>query len=292
MEIGTPARLSLKDTQLVIERDQLAKVTVPLEDLGVLVVDSLLTTISLPLLVACGERAVAVVICDAKHIPVSLLTPLEGNSLHARTLRDQVEASLPVKKRLWQAIIRAKIREQGNLLKEFTGEDGGLIALVDKVGSGDPQNVEARAARAYFTRLFGKGFIRDRYGIPPNNLLNYGYAVVRAAVARAVIGAGMHPALGIHHTSQYNAFALADDLFEPLRPVVDNIVVKIFHNGTIIDELIPDLKHSLLESLTEEVQYDNKRYPLMTALEYYASNLRQCLTGEQKRLQCPGRLPP
>jgi CRISPR-associated protein Cas1 len=289
VEVGSPARLSYKNKQLRVEREGEEPAHIPIEDLGVLVLDNEQITLTAALLSACAEANVAVVTCGAKHIPASLLAPFEGNTLHAKTLREQIEMPESKKKRTWQQIVQAKIREQSRLLIELHGKDGDIGKLQPFVRSGDPDNLEARAARKYWPLLFGDGFIREREGDGVNSMLNYGYAVVRASVARAIVAAGLHPALGIHHRNQYNAFALADDVMEPLRPLVDAIVFAYLRENGEPDELTPQVKRTLLGALTQVVGYGNKRYPLMTALGLYAANVRKCLLGRAQKLECPNR---
>ncbi len=263
--------------------------TVPLEDLGVLIIDSNEVLISSSLLGACAEYGVSVIFSNSKHIPVGLMQPIESHSLHAKVLREQIEVTEPVKKRLWQTLVQAKLREQAAVLQDATGKDHGLSKMALAVRSGDPDNLEGQAARIYFPKLFGSGFIRDRDSGGINSLLNYAYIVLRSAIARAVLGSGLHPALGIHHHNQYNAYALADDLIEPLRPLVDFHVFQLVQELEDIPELTPPIKKELLKILVSEVTLDNKRFPLMTALEYYATNTRECLTGDLRKLKCPGR---
>jgi len=287
VHIGVAARLSYKDLQLVIQRDGEAEARVPVEDLAMLVCDYGATTLTEPLLTALAEAGAAVVVCGARHLPTGLLLPLSGAALHTRTLREQMAATLPRKKRIWQSIVVAKLQAQATVLEEFRGRDYGLRAMAKKVGSGDPQNLEGRAARIYFPALFGEGFVRDpeRPGI--NAALNYSYALIRAATARAVVGAGLHPALGVHHRNQYDAFTLADDAMEPLRPLADRHVLRVSEEVAMGDELTTAVRSRLLEVLTAEMRWDGKRYPLLTALEQYAACLRGCLLGEERKLRCP-----
>lgn len=294
--IENPARLSLKDCQLVVDRFEAGAATVPIEDLGTLVVDHPQVSFTAPLLVHLAQNNVAVVLCDEKHLPAALLSPFEANSVHAETLRAQTEVPEPTRKRLWQEIARAKIREQAALLEQTSLTAAGAAAvralrqLSEAVRSGDPDNCEAQAARIYFPALFGQDFQRSRFGGGVNAMLNYGYALLRAAVARAIVGAGLHPALGIHHRNRYNAFALADDALEPLRPLCDEAVYEWWAEHGEPDGLTPEMKRALLGLLAAEVIYDGKRYPISTALGYYAAMLRKCICGEARRLRCPGRI--
>ncbi len=202
-------------------------------------------------------------------------------------LREQIEASLPRKKRLWQQIVCAKIRAQASVLRRRGCHDRGLENLARNVRSGDTGNVEAQAARRYFVALFGPGFARDPAGGGLNVRLNYGYALLRAAVARALAGAGLHPALGIHHHNRSDAYALADDAMEPLRPLVDERVAELASEAAPSDELKPNDKQHLLQVLCAEVQWQGASFPLLAALERYAAALRECIAGRERKLPCP-----
>jgi CRISPR-associated protein Cas1 len=287
VEISSPSYLRLDHQQLTVVRDNIEVGTIPVEDLGVLIIDHPGVSYTQALLAACFENNVVVVLCDAKHLPCALLLPLAGHSLHAKTLRAQIAASQPVQKRLWQVIIQNKIREQAGVLRSLVLDDHPLPAFAAKVKSGDPDNIEAQAARIYWGKLFGSDFRRDRDMNGVNALLNYGYAVLRAAVARAVVGAGLSPALGIHHCNQYDDLALADDLMEPLRPLVDLKVHAICQNFTEPD-VNKETKAALLELLTWNCRWDEKRVPLLTALSYYAAGVRAVLCDGVKSTPVPG----
>lgn len=287
VEISNPARLSLKNQQMVIDREGFESVSVPIEDMGILILDHTAITHTQGLLTACFENNVAVLICNAKHTPGSILLPLEGNSLHSRTIAQQVQITEPTRKRLWQTIVRAKIREQAKVLLHATGDNAPLPAYAAKVKSGDPDNLEAQAARIYWQKLFGQTFCRDPDVSGINSLLNYGYAVMRAAVARAIVGTGLHPALGLHHHNQYNSFCLADDLLEPLRPAVDLKVYALCKKPQDEPALTPENKRALLETLSADCIINNQRLPLMTSLHHYASSVRKVICGEHKRVEIP-----
>jgi CRISP-associated protein Cas1 len=295
--IHNAARLSIERRQLLIQNEQ-GEHRVPLEDLAVIVLDHQAIDVTGPLLGECGDYGIAVVCCNPKHLPSSYLLPYPGNELHAQTLRGQIDASQPAKKRLWQTIIQEKVRSQGRLLQEKTGSDAGLGMLAHQVRSGDATYCEGRAADTYFSALFSPAFTRLRgkeveecvesVGLRVvNSMLNYGYMALRAAVARAVVGAGLHPALGIHHRHRNNAFALADDLVEPLRVLVDREVYERTFDA-LPEELNPELKRSVLRCLTAEVQWESRKFPLDVALENYAAGVRRCLLGESKVLEVPG----
>jgi CRISPR-associated protein Cas1 len=284
VEIGHPAFAHLSRNNLVVDLDA-GKASIPLEDLGVLLIDDPGVTMSAALHVACGEAQVAVIVCDRRHLPVGLSLPVSSNSLHPAVLRTQIEASVPTRKRAWQGIIRAKIRNQATIL-DLVGHDGGpLRALTARVRSGDPSNVEATAARRYWVALFGPDFRRDPDLDGTNALLNYGYAVLRAAVARAVCSTGLHPAIGVHHSNQYNSFALADDLVEPLRPAVDRIVLDIVSGGG--SGLDRNTKQALLGVLQAEFRFGDEVLQTWTVLPRYVSSLVRLLEGDGVTLQVP-----
>jgi CRISPR-associated protein Cas1 len=234
---------------------------------------------------ACWQENVAVILCDEKHLPGALLQPVSGHSLHHKILRQQIAASTPRKKRIWQRIVRAKIEGQAAVLRSVGAEYEGLLAMARRVRSGDAGNLEAQAARVYWLRLFGSKFRRDRDSEGVNSLLNYGYAIVRAATARAIVGAGLHPAVSIFHRNQYNSMALADDLVEPLRPLIDLRVRELFDAGLL--ELNKETKARLLESLSWQVKLGESRVPLLVALHRYAAHVRACLAGERPDLVIP-----
>ncbi len=230
---------------------------------------------------------VAVLICNARHLPGAILLPIEGNSLHSKTIAQQAQITEPTRKRLWQEIVKAKICEQANVLLNAKVDNHPLPAYVKMVRSGDPDNYEAQAARIYWQRLFGKTFRRDPDGFGINILLNYGYAVMRAAVARAIVGAGLHPSMGLHHHNQYNAFCLADDLLEPLRPAVDRKVYELCKRLPDEPALTPESKRTLLETLGVDCTINGQRLPLMTSLHHYAANIRKAICDGQKRVEIP-----
>ena len=280
-----PAHLWVKNSQLVLTREGKEISRIPIEDLGVLVIDNPSITYTHAALAAMMEKNVAVVVCGHDHHPAGLLLPVEGHTLHGATVAMQSSATERAKNSLWKGIIAAKIRNQAYALKIMGKEGAGLEALSRRVKSGDPENLEAQAAQRYWPMLLGPAFRRSRDGGPPNNLLNYGYMVLRAATARAVCGAGLHPSLGIHHRNQYNGFALADDLMEPVRPMVDLIVCGLWKEGKI--ELSRESKEKLLGVLAAPVELSGQNSPLMTALQKSAASLREALSGESGGLNIP-----
>lgn len=284
--VGNPARLSCRLQQLVVDPDDGESATVPLEDLGILILDHPRLTTTQAMWSACAEHNVAVVICDAQHLPTATLTPLSGHTLHSRTLAMQVATKAPARKRLWQAIIRAKIREQGKVLESVMASDSGLKHLITRVRSGDPDNIEAQAARIYWAKLFGPEFRRRSGSGGRNGALNYGYAILRAAVARAVVGAGLHPAVGIHHHNQYDALCLADDLMEPLRPLVDLEVFLMWRGGDG-DGLDAAHKQRLLAVLGKSCTYRGRQLPVMVALHEYVASIKQAMAGGEYPVEIP-----
>lgn len=287
VEIGSPAHLSLRRKQLVIEPKEGEKATVPIEDLGVLVLDHPQITHSQAILAGCAAMNVAVVFSNGKHLPEALLLPLSGHTLHSRTVDLQAKVSAPVKKRMWKAIIRAKIRGQGRLAALLTGEAVTFDTYCRKVRSGDPENIEGQVARLYWSRLFGDAFRRDRELPGINALLNYGYAIARAAVARAIVGTGLHPALGLHHRGQYNSYCLADDLMEPVRPLVDWVAWGIVRSVGDDQELTRETKEPFLALLSRPVRVQAQPLPLMVALQHYAASAKRMICGEDDRFDIP-----
>lgn len=277
VSVGSPASLRLADHAAVIIKNHQEAGRIPLEDMAALVLDGSEITLSHTLLAACADHGVMVITSDERHLPNAVLLPLAGHTLHTAVLRDQLAATAPNQKRTWQTIVRAKIRAQARLAELMGHSADHLRRLAVMVRSGDPDNVEATAAARYFETVFGATFIRDRDQPGLNALLNYGYAVVRAAVARAVVGAGLHPALGIHHHGQYNPLCLADDAMEPLRPAVDRVALQIAFQGELSDSLRPADKRTMLEVLGQFVAWDGHRFPLIVGLERYAASLRRAI---------------
>ena len=290
---GNPAYLSLKDRQLVIrlpDKDQ--SITRPIEDIGVVIVDNKQITLTSGLIEALLGNNCALITCDSSHLPVGLMLPLCGNTTQSERFRHQLSASLPLKKQLWQQTISQKIANQAQVLKECFGvEVGNMLSWSKNVKSGDSDNLEARAAAYYWRNMFDDEdvFIRDREGEPPNNLLNYGYAILRAIVARGLVGSGLLPTLGIHHHNRYNAYCLADDIMEPYRPYVDELVVNIRKEFDDTDFLDKEIKQRLLSIPTIEVRINNHRRPLMVAVTETTASLYKCFSGELRKIAYPER---
>ena len=278
--------LSTKNEQLIIAQDK-ESVSVPIEDIGYMVLENQQITLSMPLLDRLSQNNVAVIFCNAAHMPKSMLWPLESNYVQAELYRSQVAVSEPLKKQLWKQTIESKINNQARLLKKTGKNSMALNGLADQVKSGDTTGREGVAARKYWNLLFGNSFIRERYGAPPNHWLNYGYIVLRAAVARALAGSGLLPAFGIHHHNRYNAFCLADDIMEPYRPYVDEIIIDLYEKYPGEERLDTEIKAELLKVLSCDVVFENTRRPLMVGLSQTTASLARCFAGEQKKIEYP-----
>lgn len=281
-----PCRLSMKNAQLVVENHETAEIkTVPIEDIGVVLIENQMVTFTIPAMNAMVENNCAVIFCDGKHMPVSMLMNLDSNSVQSETYRFQVEASQPLKKNLWKQVVEAKIRNQSSLLREL-GKDGDVLKpYYSNVKSGDVDNREGIAARVYWDMLFDGSFQRDRDGEEPNALLNYGYAILRAGMARAIMGSGLFPAFALFHKNRYNAFPLADDLMEPYRPYVDQIVYSLYQDGVMT--LNASSKQALLRLFFIDTVFKDITRPLELGLTMTSASLVKCLKGEQKQLVFP-----
>ena len=295
---GNPAYLSLKQKQLVVrlpqddavEQNEKANTrTIPIEDVGVIILDHKQITITQALLAELLDNNCAVITCDSRQLPVGLMLPLAGNTIQNERFRLQIDASLPLKKQLWQQTIEAKIRNQAAMLKYTTGEiHNNMLKWSESVRSGDVENMEARAAVYYWKTIFPDNpyFVRDHEGGGANALLNYGYAILRAIVARALVASGLLPTLGIHHHNRYNAYCLADDIMEPYRPYVDKVVTDILFEDHDA-EVTTATKIKLLNIPVTEVIIGGKRSPLMVAVSHTTSSLVKCFRGESRRLIYP-----
>jgi len=286
-----PARLSVANRQLVIDRAENGEARVPCEDVGVLLVDHPAVTYTRGVFRTLLGTGAAVVLCGRDYHPSGLLLPVSGNTVQAERYRCQIEAPKPLKKRLWQAVIKAKLRQQATVLTHFNGKDAGLSAMAGRVRSGDPENLEARAAQRYWPQLFGPQFRRLRTGPPPNNLLNYGYTVLRAAMARALCAAGLLATHGIHHHNRYNAFCLADDMMEPYRPFVDLKVRNLVDAGYGDTDIDRPAKAHLLGLFNDGVEIAGMRTPLLLALHATASSLNTAFAQGEPALALPTGLP-
>lgn len=284
---STPYHLRLKDNQMIVSTKECHDVykSIPIEDIGIVVLEHLQSTITLPLLNALSENNVAVVLCNENYMPSAMLMNLDSNKIQAENYRAQIEAGEPLKKNLWQQIVKAKIRNQAGLLNKL-GKDGDkLRPYYCNVKSGDADNREGVAAKVYWRELFGEHFVREREGAPPNNLLNYGYSILRAATARSLMGSGLFPAFGIFHRNRYNAFPLADDVMEVYRPYVDEVVYSLYNAGSI--QLKKETKMKLLNVLFSDTLFGSIKRPLSIALSFTTASFAKCFVKEQKVISCP-----
>lgn len=287
---GNPTYLSTKNEQIVIsypDKDQETK-TVAIEDIGVIVLENQQITITNGLLEKLTNNNVALINCNQQHMPIGLLMPLNGHTEQSERFKNQLNASAPLKKNLWQQTVFSKIQNQANLLKEKGVPMQNMLHWAKNVTSGDSRNHEARAAAYYWQNLIKvENFNRQQNGIPPNNLLNYGYAILRAITARALVSSGMLPTLGIFHHNKYNAYCLADDIMEPYRPFVDFVVCQIMENESVIEELTIDIKKQLLNIAAMDVVIDGKKSPLMVAMSRTTNSLNECFEGATRKILYP-----
>ena len=300
---GNPSYLSLQNDQLVLKYPEVEKndtlpdtfkqqnaTTIPIEDVGVVILDHKQITITQALLEKLLENNCAVITCDSRRMPSGLFLPLEVNSLQEERFDIQINASLPLKKQLWQQTVIHKIENQAAVLQSHTGQDAGRLSMLARnVKSGDATNMEAVAASYYWTHLFPDlpNFTRSRDGDYPNNLLNYGYAILRALVARALVASGLLPTFGIHHRNRYNAYCLADDIMEPYRPYVDASVIKLMRDFPEEKELSKTIKSALLQLPVCDVTIQEHRSPLMVAVGTTAASLFKCYSGQSKKIVYP-----
>ncbi|SET12802.1 type II CRISPR-associated endonuclease Cas1 [Prevotella sp. kh1p2] len=300
---SNPIYLSLRNAQLVLHLPEVedngtlpetmkkeAERTIPIEDIGVVILDNRRITVTSGVLEALLENNCAVITCDQKSMPVGLLLPLCGNNTQNERFRSQLDASLPLRKQLWQQTVKQKILNQEHILRTNTDKETNCMRVwANDVRSGDPGNLEARAAVYYWRNIFADypGFVRDREGIPPNNLLNYGYAILRAVIARSLVGSGLLPTLGIHHHNRYNAYCLADDIMEPYRPYVDQLVIDIINHNDDVSVITKELKMQLLGIPMLDVVVNSKRSPLMIATQQTTASLAKCFAGETRHISFP-----
>lgn len=280
--------LSVRYGQLIIRNNGDVQSQIPCEDIGILLVDHVGTSYTHAVFTRLLDAGAAIVLCGGNHHPTGLLLPLESHSAQTERFRRQIETKEPVKKRLWKQLVQAKIKHQARVVGPDSEVYPALTAMRKRVRSGDPENVEAQASRKYWgAYLQDVQFRRNIEGKPPNNLLNYGYMVMRAAVARALCSAGLLPCLGIHHRNRYNAFCLADDLVEPFRGYVEARVKAIVEAEGVPDELTQELKARLLEVLYETMVIAGCKSPLMVGLHRTMASLQRCFAGEQEKLELP-----
>jgi len=287
IDISEQAYLHIRNKQLLIERGGETVGQVPVKDLGVVILQHPAIVISQSAIITCQQKGVVIVFCDLCHLPYSVLLPLSnGHTLHTKIMREQIAISQPTKKRLWQQIIQQKINQQRDTLKIFDKNTTQLDRLAKQVKTGDSGNHEAQAAQKYWLLLMGGEFRRDRDAGGINALLNYGYAIVRAMVARAIVGSGLHPSVGLHHRNQYNGLCLADDLMEPFRPWVDRIVYRIVQQQIVL-EINQETKTMLLQLLGQDVYWSGRTMPLMVASHYLVANLKQAFSDRKVKLDYP-----
>lgn len=289
---SNPCYLSKQESQLKLDfsDDNTPAKTIPIEDIGIIVIDHRQITITHGLINALMGNNAVIVTCDSAHLPHGLMLPMHAHNAYVEKLYAQLEASLPLNKNLWQQTVKAKIRNQGMFLYNMGKNADKMGYWLRNVKSGDPDNYEGRAAAYYWEEWFNALQVetkRGRFEEPPNNLLNYGYAVLRAVVARALVGSGMLPAVGIHHKNKYNPYCLADDIMEPYRPYVDKLVWQLANELEDIDTLSPDLKKRLLEIPTMDVVIDGQQSPLMVAVQRTTASLVQCFEKSSRKLLYP-----
>lgn len=295
LHFSNPASLSLRQKQLVIkltdsQNGSTQEMTRPIEDIGVIIIESQQVSLTSALISYLLSKNVALVTCDKGHMPDGMFLNLSGNTLQSERFSAQISASSPLKKRLWQQTIQAKINNQAACLSlSSEAETGCMYRWAERVKSGDSENIEGRAAAYYWRNMFPPeiNFRRDRDGSPPNHLLNYGYIILRAIIARALVGSGLLPTLGIHHRNRYNAYCLADDIMEPYRPYVDRLVVEIISEHGYDAALDKDVKKKLLTIPVIDVIIDNRRSPLMVAASTTTASLARCYLGEQRKILYP-----
>ena len=284
---SNPMTLSLKNSQLVLvyKDDPDNKVTIPIEDIGVVIIEHQQVSITIPLMNALVEGNVQVVMCNNRGMPSAMLQSFEGNNLQGENLRNQMGAGEVLKKQLWKQIVEAKIRNQAALLNKVGQEGDRLKQYYQNVKSGDADNREGIAARIYFSELFGESFLRDRTVPGINALLNYGYAILRAATARALVSSGLLPAIGIFHHNRSNTFPLADDVMEPYRPYVDEIVYDMAMQAKL--DLTKEVKAELINVLYADTQFSRVTRPLSVGLTLTTASLSKCFAKEQTKLSLP-----
>lgn len=299
---GNPAYLKTANEQLLVETPLALTITngegeqiktiqksIPIEDIGLVLLDHQQVTITQALLTKLLANNTAIITCDDTHHPTGMILNLDGHSLQSQKFAAQLEASIPLKKQLWQQTITSKINNQAAMLAFRKQENKLLLNLATSVKSGDSDNCEAQAAAYYWKRIFPEelAFRRERYGPPPNNLLNYGYSILRALVARSLVASGLLPVMGIHHRNQYNAYCLADDIMEPYRPFVDYIVFQLVRTNGQYLEMSPSMKKALLEIPAMDVLIDGKKSPMMNAVQRTTASLAKCFEGSTRRILYP-----
>ena len=287
VEVSNPSFLHLKHQQLFIDQEHETVAQIPIEDVGALILEHSAISLTQPLIIQCQKNNTVIIFCDEKHLPYSTILPIaEGNTLHNKILKQQMSISEPIRKRLWKQIIIQKINNQANTLKKFNKPYARLHKLATEVKSGDSTNCEGLAAQYYWKALFGQYFVRDANLDGANSILNYGYAIVRAMVARAICASGLHPSIGLFHHNQYNALCLADDLMEPFRPWVDQITFVLYQDNSNI-QITRETKTHFLNLISQNARYQDKNMPLMNAVHYLMADLKRNFTKESQQLTYP-----
>jgi len=287
IDISEQAYIHMKNKQLLIKRDLEIIATIPIEDLGAVILQHRAIVLTQAVIIACQENNVVLVFCDKQHLPYSVILPIsDANSLHTKILVEQTQVSEPTRKRLWKQVVQYKIKEQALTLKLLNKNSKPLEYLVKKVKAGDKENHEAQAAQKYWRLLMGDGFRRDPQSGEVNALLNYGYAIIRAIIARAIVGSGLHPALGLHHHNQYNGLCLADDLMEPFRPWVDYCVYNLIKEEQSL-EVNQDTKKVLLGLLSESVIWKDQTLPFMVASHHLTAALKRAYKDNKEKMIYP-----
>lgn len=287
VEVSNPSYLHLKNKQLSIEQDHEQVAQIPIEDIGVLILEHSAICLTQPLIIECQKNNTAIIFCDEKHLPYATILPIaEGNNLHQKILKQQINITEPVRKNLWKQIIQQKIQNQANTLKQFDKPFARLEKLATEVKSGDSNNLEGLAAQYYWKALFGADFVRDQNADGVNAVLNYGYSIIRGAIARSIVAAGLHPAIGLFHHNQYNGLCLADDLMEPFRPWVDDIAYQLYQADANVC-ITKESKTHFLNLLSAEVKFNKKKMPLMVAKHYLMADLKRNFTKELTKLIYP-----
>lgn len=289
IEVSNPSYLHLKNKQLKIEQERIEVASIPIEDIGALILEHSAIIISQPLIIECQKNNTAIIFCDEKHLPYSTILPIsEGNNLHQKVLKQQINITQPARKNLWKQIIQQKIQNQASVLQQFNKPFTRLEKLSNEVKSGDATNCEGLAAQYYWKTLFGNNFLRDQNADGINAILNYGYSIIRAMVARSIVASGLHPAIGLFHHNQYNGLCLADDLMEPFRPWIDSIAYRLYQDDADVS-ITKEVKIPFLDLISESVEFKNKQMPLMISMHYLMAELKRNFSKESKRLVYPKR---
>lgn len=283
--LSTPSKIHVKNNQFIIDRTDSNEISIPVEDIGVLMVENQQIIFTIPVINALTENNTAVIFCNNKFMPSSMLLPLETNCVQGEMFRNQTQSSLPIKKNLWKQIIEHKICNQSRLLDKFGKDGSSLKPLYSNVRSGDSTNREGIAAKLYWSSLFGKNFIRERNSDGINGMLNYGYSILRSATSRALMGSGLLPSYGIYHKNRYNAFPLADDVMEPYRVYVDDIILSSIDKGSVV--LDTEMKKRLVNVLVADTKIGDIMRPLEIALSITTSSLAKCFGGKSRKLIYP-----